>query len=148
MLIKLAYKPHSVPVHNTGGGHLSGRTIAGPLARSTRVSVGTSSPDDHARLKCLRFRAVKQPCMPSTLLDLAPGGVCRASRISAAAGGLLHHRFTLTGQEPKLQPAIRLSVALSVGLPRPAVSRHRALWSADFPRPGIPGRDHPASLIV
>src|SRR5688572_15957206 len=28
------------------------------------------------------------------------------------------------------------SVALSVALPRPAVSRHSALWSSDFPRVG------------
>jgi hypothetical protein len=28
--------------------------------------------------------------------DLAPGGVCLAARITPGAGGLLHHRFTLT----------------------------------------------------
>jgi hypothetical protein len=71
---------------------------------------------------------------PSALLDLAPGGVCRAGDITATAGGLLHHRFTLADQGNTPCSAIYLSVALSVGLPRPAVSRHRALWSADFPR--------------
>jgi hypothetical protein len=30
------------------------------------------------------------------LLGLAPGGVCRASRVAPAAGALLPHRFTLT----------------------------------------------------
>src|SRR5262249_57191467 len=30
-------------------------------------------------------------------LDLAPGGVYRAARVTPGAGGLLHHRFTLTG---------------------------------------------------
>src|SRR3954463_15054312 len=30
------------------------------------------------------------------LLDLAPGGVCRAGRVAPVAGGLLLHRFTLT----------------------------------------------------
>ena len=34
--------------------------------------------------------------MISALLGLAPGGVCPANDITAAAGGLLHHRFTLT----------------------------------------------------
>src|SRR5947208_487504 len=29
------------------------------------------------------------------LLDLAPGGVCRAVPVAWGAGGLLHHRFTL-----------------------------------------------------
>jgi hypothetical protein len=31
-----------------------------------------------------------------TLLDLAPGGVCRATRVTPGAGALLPHRFTLT----------------------------------------------------
>jgi hypothetical protein len=30
--------------------------------------------------------------------DLAPGGVYRAARVTSGAGGLLHHRFTLTAQ--------------------------------------------------
>ena len=80
------------------------------------------------------------------LLGLAPGGVCLAANITARAGGLLHHRFTLAlsrtnralfaknALEVRLK-AIYLSVALSVGLLRPAVSRHRTLWRADFPRP-------------
>ena len=33
---------------------------------------------------------------PYILLGLAPDGVCLASDITATAGGLLHHRFTLT----------------------------------------------------
>ena len=32
-------------------------------------------------------------------LDLAPGGVCRATPVAWGAGGLLHHRFTLTSKE-------------------------------------------------
>jgi hypothetical protein len=34
------------------------------------------------------------------LFDLAPGEVYRADRVTPAAGGLLHHRFTLTGAGP------------------------------------------------
>jgi hypothetical protein len=33
---------------------------------------------------------------PGPLLDLAPGGVCLAAPVTRSAGGLLHHRFTLT----------------------------------------------------
>ena len=33
-------------------------------------------------------------------LDLAPGGVYRAAPVTRCAGGLLHHRFTLTSGEP------------------------------------------------
>ena len=67
---------------------------------------------------------------PFVLLGLAPDGVCLADAITNAAGGLLHHRFTLARAETR---AIRFSVALSGRSPCPAVSRHRALWSADFP---------------
>ena len=66
------------------------------------------------------------------LLGLAPGGVCLAADITADAGGLLHHLFTLA---PCIAWGNLLSVALAVGLPRLAVSQHRALWSADFPPP-------------
>ena len=67
------------------------------------------------------------------LFGLAPGGVCRAAPIAGRAGGLLHRRFTLTRAPCGVQ-AIRLSVALSVGSLRRAVSSHRALWRADFPQ--------------
>lgn len=80
------------------------------------------------------------------LLGLAPGGVCLAASIAARAGGLLHHRFTLTSPRER-GAAICLSVALAVGLPRLAVSQHRALWSADFPQPvTCTDRDHPVDL--
>ena len=81
------------------------------------------------------------------LLDLAPGGVCLAADIAADAGGLLHHRFTLADVRPQAHTAIYLSVALSIGLLRLAVSQRRALWSADFPQPvTCTSRDHPANL--
>ena len=35
---------------------------------------------------------------PTSLLGLAPGGVCRAVIVADDAGGLLHHRFTLAGR--------------------------------------------------
>src|SRR5213592_876449 len=68
-------------------------------------------------------------------LGLAPGGVCRAARVAPGAGALLPHRFTLTCATP-CGAAIGglLSVALSCGSPRLAVSQHPALWSPDLPR--------------
>ena len=39
-----------------------------------------------------------------------------------------------------------LSVALAVGLPRLAVSQHRTLWRADFPRTAEAARDRPVDL--
>ncbi len=73
-------------------------------------------------------------CRVAALLDLAPGGVCRATAVTCGAGGLLHHRFTLT----PLSRGGLLSVALSRGSPRVGVTHHLALWSPDFPRPGHP----------
>src|SRR5439155_20041974 len=60
-------------------------------------------------------------------------------------GALLPHHFTLTSRPGDCNPrALRryLSVALSVGLLRLAVSEHRALCSSDFPHPSTSeGRD-------
>ena len=49
-------------------------------------------------------------------------------------GGPLPHRFTI----PTPRRRCLFSVALSLGLPPPGVTRHRALWSPDFPRPKGP----------
>ena len=63
-------------------------------------------------------------------LGLAPGGVYLAAMVTHRAGGLLHHRFTLTS----VSRGGLLSVALSRGSPRVGVTHHLALWSPDFPR--------------
>jgi len=70
--------------------------------------------------------------------DLAPGGVYRAAAVTCGAGGLLHHRFTLTAW-PKPDGGL-FSVALSRGSPRVGVTDHLALRSPDLPRrPGKAG---------
>jgi hypothetical protein len=74
-------------------------------------------------------------------LDLAPGGVYQATWVTPCAGGLLHHRFTLT----RITPGGLFSVALSRGLPRVGVTHHLALRSPDFPRRDCSRRDHPAN---
>ena len=66
--------------------------------------------------------------MASSLLGLAPGGGYLAICITANAGGLLHHHFTLAlagGSFLWPDPA---------GCPAPGVARQCALWSTDFPR--------------
>ena len=75
-----------------------------------------------------------------SLFDLAPGGVYLAGRITPTAGGLLHHRFTLT----TASGGGLLSVALSRGSPRVGVTDHPALWSPDFPRTRV--RRGPATV--
>ena len=45
-------------------------------------------------------RAVATPRRARLPSDLAPGGVYRAAAVTCGAGGLLHHRFTLTAGQP------------------------------------------------
>src|SRR5512141_1880790 len=61
--------------------------------------------------------------MASSLLGLAPGGGYLAICITADAGGLLHHLFTIT-------PAILPGLSVSVALVRQVSSSRRV------PRPG------------
>jgi hypothetical protein len=72
---ELACKPDSVARRSRTGNHPSRTTVADGLVRSTRE---------------LGWAALER-----SLYDLAPGGVCRAARVTPGAGGLLHHRFTL-----------------------------------------------------
>ncbi len=82
-------------------------------------------------------RSPRHLCRDSRLLDLAPGGVCRAGRVAPVAGGLLHHRFTLTCPSPargRVEAGGLFSVALSRGSPRVGVAHRPALRSPDLPR--------------
>ena len=98
-----------------GDGHLSGATVTGDL--------------DAAHLQTLNGPLV---CTGTRRcpLGLAPDGVYLAACVTTGAGGLLHHRFTLTD----LAAGGLLSVALSRGSPRVGVTHRPALWSPDFPR--------------
>ena len=64
------------------------------------------------------------------LLGLAPDEACHATDCCQRPGGLLRHRFTLTG--PKTGGLF--SVALSLRSPWADVIRHRALWSPEVPQ--------------
>jgi hypothetical protein len=70
-----------------------------------------------------RTRAGFAPAWPCSRWGL-PG-----RRITTVAGGLLHRLFTLAG----LFPADCFCGPYPAGCPAPGVTRHRALWSADFP---------------
>ena len=73
-----------------------------------------------------------EPYIP--LLGLAPNGVYLDQECLHPCGWLLPHHFTLTDMQRYI------SVALSVGSPRPAVSGHPARWSSDFPPSPQPTR--------
>ena len=64
-----------------------------------------------------------------SLFGLTPSGVYRAASCYHLRGALLPHHFTLTVRRRYI------SVTLSVGLRRPAVSRRPVRWSSDFPPP-------------
>ena len=89
--LRPAYKPHSVQQLGCLGDHLSGRCVTTPLDAA------------HPELTLSRWRvyvwrraASRRPQTTSSLLGLAPSGGYLATRITARAGGLLHHLFTIT----------------------------------------------------
>ena len=94
------------------GDHLSTASITRRLLRSTRGYERAAREDEKTH--------------PLLLLDLALDGVCLASPVTWAAGGLLHRRFTLTPASNAYW-SVMLSVALSVESPRLGVTQHRTL---------------------
>ena len=106
-----------------GGDHPSATTVAGRLVRSTRM--------------------LGRAALERILSDLAPGGVCLAAPVARRTGGLLHHRFTLTGPRTGGLFSVALIPRVAPGgcwpppcpvEPGPSSTRHRS----GEPRP--PGR--------
>ena len=81
-----ACRPGSVHQPKLADGHPSRAAVADSLVRSTHEHRA-------GRPQTLAQALRPKPHGPS---DLAPGGVYLAARITPGAGGLLHHRFTLT----------------------------------------------------
>ena len=95
-------------------------------SRSATIHLGVPLPARSSGLPAGSGGQPSNACAPPPhecgrqLLDLAPGGVYRAVPVTRDAGGLLHHRFTLTGY-PKVVGGL-FSVALSRGSRRVAVT--------------------------
>ena len=117
------------------------RILFGPRSAVT-IHLGRRSPDGSSGLPGVVGRAV----LP--LLGLAPGGACRATRVTPGAGALLPHRFTLACAPVARAIGGLLSVALSCGSPRLGVTQHRALWSPDVPRTSHAGPRPPGQLAA
>ena len=77
------------------GDHLSGRYVAIPLDAAY-----PGLAPSRWRVHIWRRAASRRPQTTSSLLGLAPGGGYLATHITARAGGLLHHLFTLTTSHP------------------------------------------------
>ena len=109
------------------------RSVSRVLSRRSRAGGDHPSRVDVAVDLQRPTRELGRAALDRSLSGLAPGGVCRATRVTSRAGGLLHHRFTLTWGLEGLQATCFL-LHCSVGSPRLGVTQHRALWSSDFPR--------------
>ncbi len=77
----------------------------------------------------------------ASLFGLAPDGVYRAGPVTRPAVGSYPTVSPLPDPERIRAIGGLFSVALSVASRRPAVSRHPALWSPDFPPPSSDGGD-------
>ena len=131
--VDVAHKPSSVscsgrPGHDSD--HSSRTSVTGRLEQPTRrhrASSPSPTPEgaehDLAAVACLR--------------GLAPDGVYRAVNVTAHAVGSYPAVSPLPcGERPLAEPCAAgglFSVALSSAFPPPGVTRHRTLWSSDFP---------------
>ncbi len=102
------------------------------------VFVWSSICDARYRAPLAVYREARRAAsaLPLTLLRVGFAGPVR----HRTAGALLPHHFTLTAHVARRY----LSVALSVGSPRQAVSLHPALRSPDFPQAACAPCDHPS----
>ena len=84
------YKPHSVQ-HN-----VPVRSSLWAACRHTALAAYPELVSSQRRAHIRRRTASRRPKTTLFLLGLAPGGGYLATHITARAGGLLHHLFTLT----------------------------------------------------
>lgn len=92
--LRLVYKPHSVQWITP----LGQSSLWAVRRRAARCSLPGADPFHAWKRYVWRRAASHRPQTKSLLLGLAPGGGYLATRITARAGGLLHHLFTITAQ--------------------------------------------------
>ncbi len=142
---RLVYKPHSV------------QRIAPPVQSSLwavrRRAARCSLPEaglSHKRERHIWKRAVShRPRTKSPLLGLAPDGGYLAARITAGAGGLLHHLFTITHLRGLFVSVALLSGRFTPhgGFPTPGYSPTSCFMECGLSSiPSTQDRDCPTSL--
>jgi FKBP-type peptidyl-prolyl cis-trans isomerase FkpA len=116
--------PAELRAHETGGG------ISRVLFRFRGgiISLGASLPTPSSSLPGTQT----ERAAPRPLFGLAPGGVYHAAPVAGRA--VRSYRTVSPLPVPSRAIGGLFSVALSVALRRPGVTRHPALWSSDFPR--------------
>ncbi len=75
----------------TSGSRTISRVLSCGCPHQTVIPLGAQLPAPSSNLPGRQWSG-----RPPSLFGLAPNGVCRACRVTAASGGLLPHRFTLT----------------------------------------------------
>ncbi len=116
------------------GGDCSPSPAAYPQARASSPYPGERESPPARRDACL--------------CGVAPDGVCLSHTRYRVRGGLLPRRFTLAVDLSceHANDGGLFSVALSSAFPSPGVTRHRALWSSDFPPVRKRTDDHPSGV--
>ena len=76
---------------STSGSRTISRVLSCGCPHQTVIPLGARLPVPSSNLPGRQWSG-----RPPSLFGLAPNGVCRACRVTAASGGLLPHRFTLT----------------------------------------------------
>ncbi len=102
------------------------------------ASCGLPASIGRAALK----RSRSPPAQAGVPSDLAPGGVYQAAAVTCGAGGLLHHRFTLT-RAPEASPMPGRSVFCGT-FPRVTPGRRYRPPCPAEPGPSSPGPEAPA----
>ena len=120
-----------------------GRVLCPRWARAAVIHLGLSLPTASCGLPASIGRAALErsrrpaPRSGAGPFDLAPGGVYRAAAVTCGAGGLLHHRFTLTSAPANERPR-RFVFCGTVPRVTPG-RRYRPPCPAE-PGPSSPGR--------
>jgi hypothetical protein len=123
-LVDVPRKPSSVSREGRpprGSDHSSRATVTGRLEQPTRRLGRATLSDSGESDACLR--------------GLAPDGVCRATLVTEGAVGSYPavSPLPVAGAAKAAGAGGLFSVALSSAFPPPGVTRHRTLWSSDFP---------------
>ncbi len=130
------YRNTLLPIGTHLGDHPSRPHVTMGLVQPTRGSKGTSNPPLASELHpCLALLPMADT-WPPTLL---PAPVVSYTTFSPLPGS----EPQVLGTCDPVAPAVIFCGPMR-GFARPGVTRHRALWSADFPRVACATRDRPA----
>ena len=134
-----AYKPDFVPAARAGDDHSSDRTVADAAIAANPDLLGQKSPAFDPKIIGAR-----------SLFGIAPGGACLAGAVASPAVGSYPTVSPLPlgcSGKPDRRGGF-ISVALSVGLPRPGVTRHRSFLESGLSSTSLSPRKSDATDVT